>query len=110
MNKVLANLLLVALMAVGVARAQAPTGTLVGVVSDPSGAPVRGAHIRISHRDSGLTRTLITSTAGDYSAAALPSGIYQVSADAAGFSRLERAAAVEVGTTTVMNFTFQVGG
>lgn len=68
-----------------------------------------GAHIRIINRDSGLTRNLTTSAEGDYSAAALPPGVYGLTAEAVGFSLLERTATVETGTTTTINLTLQVG-
>ena len=38
------------LLAVGPARAQAPTGTLAGVVTDPAGTPVAGARLRLNER------------------------------------------------------------
>src|SRR5262245_15144178 len=48
-----------------------------------------------------VVRTFSTSTEGDYSAAALPSGVYRVTAEATGFRLLERAATVEAGTTVL---------
>jgi hypothetical protein len=88
---------------------QAPTGTIAGVITDPAGAPVAGARLSIVNRDSGLTRNLTTSAEGDYSAAALPPGVYQVTAEAAGFGLLERTATVEAGTTTTANLSLQIG-
>jgi hypothetical protein len=110
MSKVPAKLLLAILVAVSSARAQAPTATIAGVVTDPAGAAVAGASLSITNRDSGLTRKLTTSAEGDYSAAALPSGVYKVAVEAAGFSVLERTATVEAGTTTTVNLTLQIGG
>lgn len=75
MSKIRAIFFLIVLVAVGSARAQAPTGTIAGVVTDPAGAAVSAARVSITNRDSGLTRSLTTSTEGDYSAAALPSGV-----------------------------------
>lgn len=92
-----------------VARAQTPTGAFAGVVMDPSGARVSGARVSIINRDSGLTRNLTTSTEGDYSAAALPSGVYRVTAEAEGFRLVELTATVEAGTTTTLNLTLQIG-
>jgi hypothetical protein len=110
MNGIRATLLLAALLAPGFARAQAPTGTIAGVVTDPAGAAVAGAQITVTSRASGLTRNFTTSDGGDYSAAALPSGVYRVTVEAAGFAALERAATVEAGTTTTVNLMLQVGG
>src|SRR5262249_29647443 len=109
MNKIRAILFLLALVAVGPVRAQTPTGAIAGIVTDPAGAPVAGASIGITNRDSGLVRNLTTSTEGAYSTAALPSGVYQVTAEATGFRLLERTATVEAGTTTSVNLTLRVG-
>src|SRR5438552_360424 len=91
------------------ARTQTPTGVVSGVVSDAGGARVAGAIIIMINRDSGLRRNLITSTEGDFIAAALASGIYQMTVVASGFHRLERTTVVEAGTTTTVNLTLQVG-
>jgi Carboxypeptidase regulatory-like domain len=99
---------LLALVATGGAYAQAPTGSIAGVVTDPARAPIVGARLSIINRDSGLTRTLTTSDDGNYSAAALPPGVYQVTAQATGFSLLQRTATVEIGTTTTVNLMLQV--
>ncbi|HKZ79674.1 MAG TPA: carboxypeptidase regulatory-like domain-containing protein [Pyrinomonadaceae bacterium] len=89
--------------------AQAPTGTIAGVVTDPTGAPIVEVRIGVINRDSGLTRTLITSSDGNYSAAALPPGAYQLTAQATGFSPLARIAIVEAGTTTTVDLKLQIG-
>ncbi|HEU0007780.1 MAG TPA: carboxypeptidase regulatory-like domain-containing protein, partial [Terriglobia bacterium] len=111
MSQAVTRLLVVfiVLMALPSARAQAPTGTLAGVVTDPAGARVAGARIEIISRSSSLTRALTTSTEGEYSAPALPPGSYQVTLEAAGFRRLETGASVEAGTTTTVDMELQVG-
>jgi hypothetical protein len=109
MSKTCAQLLLLVLLAVGSARAQTPTGTIAGVVTDPAGAPIAAARVRLINLDSMLIRSLTTSAEGEYSAAVLPPGIYQVTAEAYGFSLVQRAATVETGTTTTVNLTLQVG-
>jgi carboxypeptidase family protein len=101
--------LLTVLLAAGTAWAQAPTGTIAGIVVDSSGTPIAGARVRLTNRDSGLARSVTTSAEGDYSAAALPPGVYQVTAEADGFRLLGRTATVETGTTTTVDLTLQVG-
>src|SRR5215471_369145 len=110
MSNIRAKLFLLVLLAAGSARAQSPTGAIAGVVIDPAGAPVPGVRVSITNRVTGLIRNLTTSTEGDYSAPALPPGVYQMAAEAAGFTLLERTATVEAGTTTTVNLTLQVGG
>ena len=85
------------------ARAQAPTGIIAGVVSDHAGAHVAGARIHLTNRDSGLSRSVSTSSDGDYLAPALPPGTYRVRAEVNGFQLSERVAAVEAGTITTVN-------
>ena len=104
-----ATLLVLLFVIFGSARAQTPTGVISGVVTDPAGARVAAARVALINRDTGLKRNLITSTEGDFSAAALPSGVYQMAVEAAGFHRLERSTAVEAGTTTTVNLSLQIG-
>ena len=101
--------LLLLLLALGSARAQTPTGTIAGVVTDQTGAALTGARVDIVNRDTGYTRSLTTAVNGVYTAAALPSGVYQISVEAAAFKRLEREASVEAGTTTTVDMTLELG-
>src|SRR5438132_13738410 len=109
MSRIRSYCLVVMLLAVGLVHAQSPTGTIAGVVTDRNGARVAGARVIITNRDNGLTRSIVASTEGDYSAAALPAGVYTVAATAEGFRRLERAATVEAGTTTTVDLTLEIG-
>src|SRR2546427_1324337 len=109
MRRIRSYCLVVTFLAVGSVYAQSPTGTIAGVVTDSSGARLPAARVVITNRDNGLTRNLVASTDGDYSAAALPSGVYTVAAEANGFRRLERAATVEAGTPTTVDLTLEIG-
>lgn len=105
----LAKILLIVLTAVSLFRAQVPTGIITGIITDLNGNPVTGIKIRLTNRDSGLTRNLITAEQGDYSAVALPPGVYLVRVEAEGFSVLQRTATVETGMTTTVNLTLEIG-
>ena len=74
--------------------AQLPTGAITGFVSDATGARIRGASVTITNEDNGLKRAVVTSDVGDYSAAELLPGLYEVATEADGFKRLAREAAV----------------
>src|SRR5256712_3130880 len=93
----------------GLVHAHPPTGPIGGIVPDTNGPPPPAARVTITNRDNGLTRSIVASTEGDYSAAALPAGVYTVAAEANGFRRLERAATVEAGTTTTVDLTLEIG-
>jgi hypothetical protein len=91
------------------AVAQAPTGTISGVVNDSAGSPIAGARVKLTKSDNGLIRNLITTEKGDFSSAALPPGEYTIIAEAEGFNSRQRAATVETGMTTIVNLTLGVG-
>ena len=93
----------------GFAIAQTPTGSIAGVVRDPSGATVSAVQIRLVGTSTGFSRTIATSAQGDYSFPALLAGEYNVSVEAHGFLRMDRQAIVEAGTTTSADFTLRVG-
>jgi hypothetical protein len=94
---------------VRLATAQAPTGSIVGVVRDPSGAAVPDARVEVVSNATGLARTIATSTNGEFSFSALPAGGYEVSIEAPGFQSTMRHAEVETGTTTRADLTLRVG-
>jgi len=66
-------------------NAQTFRGTILGSVSDSSGAAVPGAMVTIKNLDTGLTRVVTTSDDGSYAAPELPIGNYSVTVEKAGF-------------------------
>ena len=89
--------------------AQTVTGTLEGRVTDASGAVVPGAAISARNIETGLERGTRTNQDGYYRLTFLPVGEYTVAADARGFGRKERPAAVELNATHVLEFEMQPG-
>ena len=65
--------------------AQAVTGTILGTVTDSTGALIPGATITLTHAGTGLARTVVTDAAGEYTAPSLPTGRYTVTAELSGF-------------------------
>src|ERR1700675_650524 len=65
--------------------AQTFRGTILGSVTDSSGAAVPGATVTIKNVDTGLVRTVTTSDDGSYAAPELPIGNYSISVEKAGF-------------------------
>jgi carboxypeptidase family protein len=102
-------LLALPLVTPGIVRAQVPSGAITGVVTDSTGARLPGASVIITNKETGSNRNLVTSGTGIYSASALLPGLYEVTADAHGFKRLEREATVESARTTDVNMVMQVG-
>jgi hypothetical protein len=103
------TLLVVSLFAVPM-LAQKTSGTIRGVVTDPSGAVIANVPVVVKSTSTGQERTVTTSTQGEYNAAELNPGIYVVSVKAANFKETT-SSNVEVHTsdTTVFNVQLQVG-
>ncbi len=104
-----ASCLFLPLLVAGSAGAQTPSGTIVGVARDSLGAPLPGVRVTLTNRETDQARVLTSAADGSYSAASLPPSVYRVSAELAGFRRVERDATVEAGTTTSVDLTFVVG-
>jgi len=99
-----------AILTGGSAFAQTFRGTILGTVSDSSGAAVPGATVTIKNLDTGLTRTVVTQEDGSYSAPELPIGNYSVTVEKAGFKvGLVSGIKVEVATERRADFTLQPG-
>ena len=65
--------------------AQTFRGTILGTVTDPSGAVVPGAKVVVRNVATGLERTTQTSADGSYSVPELPIGTYTVTVTQSGF-------------------------
>lgn len=74
------------------------TSQIGGTVSDPSGARVAGATVKLTQTDTGLVRMVTTNAVGVYVAPDLPLGPYQVQVSVPGFQ-----------TSTVTGISLQVG-
>ncbi|PYT66214.1 MAG: hypothetical protein DMG42_30015 [Acidobacteria bacterium] len=90
-------------------QAQQPTGTITGVVRDPSGAIVPGASITIVHEATQSTTRATTSNAGVYSAPGLLPGLYKVCVEATGFKQTVVELEAEVGRVKTADVSLQVG-
>lgn len=65
--------------------AQTFRGTILGTVTDQSGAVVAGATVKIKNANTGLERTTVTGSDGSYSVPELPTGSYSVAVSQPGF-------------------------
>jgi outer membrane receptor protein involved in Fe transport len=68
------------------ADAQTFRGTILGTVTDPTGAVVTGATVTAKNTGTGLERTVTTDGEGNYTITELPIGTYQVKVAAQGFA------------------------
>jgi hypothetical protein len=102
-----ARLALVVLLTTG-AFAQTFNGNLTGIASDPSGAAVPGATLKLDSPSTGLTRTTTSSANGDYLFPDLPVGTYILSVSAAGFET-QRIGNIEVAVSKTTNVNVSLG-
>ena len=82
---VLGVFLLMAFAAFG----QSDNANVNGVVTDPSGAAVPSAKVVLKNQANGLTREATTNESGVYSIPTIPSGLYTLSVESAGFKKYE---------------------
>jgi hypothetical protein len=72
--------------------AQEVTASIVGTVTDPSGAPISGAEVTATDTERGTTWSAKTNETGAYSILRLPIGSYTVKITASGFQSVTHAA------------------
>ena len=70
------------------ALGQAITATVVGTVTDPSGAVVPNVKVTIKNQQTNQAREVSTNNLGNYEFQFMPVGVYTLSAEAAGFQRI----------------------
>src|ERR1700732_4781512 len=78
--------------------------TIVGTVTDPSGAVVPNVAVVITNIDTGLSRTYPTNDSGQYVAPDLQIGHYNVKATAAGFKAEQKAIVLTIGDRVRVDF------
>ena len=84
--------------------------TIVGTVTDASGAAVPNVNITATNVESGVARTIQTNAAGQYVVPDLKIGHYSVKAEAKGFKAAEQKnVALQVGDRDRIDFQLQVG-
>jgi hypothetical protein len=67
--------------------AQTSQGRILGTVVDPSGAVVVNAKVTITNTGTRVSRSVVTTSAGDYTAPNIDPGTYTISVEAAGFKK-----------------------
>jgi len=76
------------------------TGSIVGTVTDPSGAVIVGAQVSVSNNATGQEIHVTTNSAGTYNSGALIAGDYTLRISAKGFSTVMSRITVLIGNTT----------
>ena len=103
--------LLIAFMALFVSSAWAQEATIVGTVSDSSGAVIANAKVTATNSETGVVRSITSNEAGQYVLPDVHIGNYNVTAEAPGLKIAERKGVVlQVGDRSRVDFQMQVGG
>ncbi len=71
-------------------QGQGTQSTILGTVTDPTGAVVTGATVTVKNEGTNFERTMVTDESGDYRIAGLELGNYQVSVTTPGFKTFVR--------------------
>ena len=90
---------------------QAVYGSILGTITDPSGAAVSGAKVTVTSVGKGTTAEATSNADGNYSVTHLIPDVYNVKAEAPGFKSFQTANVVVSADTGVrVDGQFQVGG
>jgi carboxypeptidase family protein len=103
------SLLVVATSLSAWAQSTISTGSIVGMVTDPSGAIVSGAKVSISSKATGQIVTTTSNAGGNFSAGLLKPGDFVVRVEASGFKTTELPVVVRVDSTVSASVKLQLG-
>ena len=105
-----ANRVSIFALATAVLLAQSESGTVVGNVTDPTGATQRGAVITATNEGTGVRVQALTTDDGQYSLPALRPGTWSISASAPGFKQMiQSGVLLQVGQTLRLDFRLELG-
>ncbi|HEY0796290.1 MAG TPA: TonB-dependent receptor [Acidisarcina sp.] len=90
--------------------AQYDNGSLLGTISDITGAPIAGAAVKITNTATAISTQTTTNESGGYDVPSLRVGVYTISANANGFSEaIAENITVSVGGRQRIDLTLKVG-
>jgi hypothetical protein len=82
-----------------------PTGTIAGKVASVTGAPIAGARVTITNKNTGQTSSVETDAAGNFTSAALAATDYDLHVEAKGFISVKGSVTVPAGNAAAADFT-----
>jgi len=88
---------------------QLTAGSIVGTVTDPTGAQVQDATVTITNSSTGIGYSTVTSSQGLFTFPVVPVGLYEFAANAKGFKRANGTLDVELNSTRTLNIQLAVG-
>lgn len=86
------------------------SGTVIGQITDPSGAVIPGAKVVLANTSGTVRLTATTNGGGNYALTTVPPGTYDITASKAGFATTKSTGeVVNVGTQLTVNLKLNVG-
>ncbi|MGA3189951.1 MAG: carboxypeptidase-like regulatory domain-containing protein, partial [Bryobacteraceae bacterium] len=85
------------------------TGDVAGVVTDPTGATIPGADVRLTSLDTGSAQSTTTNVQGYYRFTLVKPNRYKITVTKSGFETVETALVVSVGQLVTGNVSLKVG-
>jgi hypothetical protein len=85
------------------------TGSIQGVITDPSGAVMRDAKVTITNKATNQSISTATNDAGAFTSGALTPGEYEVRVEGPGFKTMVQTVTVQLNTTSTLNGRLALG-
>jgi hypothetical protein len=98
------------LLVSGLVFGQSDRGNITGTVSDPAGAMVPGAKVTAKSPENGSVFETVTTATGNYTLPSLPGGVYDLTVEAAGFTKyIQEGIHIQVVQTARIDVVLQIG-
>src|SRR5216684_8189906 len=89
-STLIAAVLILASVSTPVAFAQAVSATLIGTITDSSGATIPNATVTVTETQTGVSRKTTTTSDGVYTVPYLAPGVYRIEVENTGFKKFSR--------------------
>jgi hypothetical protein len=96
------------LFCAAVLLAQSSVSSLRGSVTDPSGAAVAGAEVRLENKQTGFSNSRVTDSHGEYQFPQILAGHYTISVSGKGFASQSKLAELLVSQPATVNFSLSL--
>jgi hypothetical protein len=104
-----AQLLILSLLC-GVTYAQGTTSRMLGTITDPTGAAIADATVKLTNQGTGTTFTTTSTSSGNYAFDSVQSGKYELTVEAKGFHKfVSKNNDVTIGQPATLNVKLEVG-
>ncbi len=103
------QLLLCFITTIGIVFAQVDTGTISGLIHDPSGAAIPNVRVTLKNQSTGLSTDAATNSDGLFVSPPLRAGTYVVEVRAAGFDTVAKRVQLDLSERLEVDFSLAVG-